>query len=276
MARHEVTLVTGLLDLGRGRLAPTFQRSFEDYRRSFRQLLEMPVPIVAYVDPNLADFVRSARGDAPTHVVSTRLEDLEALGLFDAVQRIRTQRTWRAQAAWLEQSPQGQLPHYNPMVFSKLPWLAEQARANRFSTSHFAWIDAGITRTVSHEMLKRPDVGRALAARLERLLFLCYPYRGAAEIHGFPRAAMARLCQTPYVEWVARGGFFGGRRDYIETAARIYEALLEDSLGRGLMGTEESVLTILAHLHPGMTDRFVLEENGLVGPFFDSLSAGPS
>jgi hypothetical protein len=38
------------------------------------------------------------------------------------------------------------------------------------------------------------------------------------------------------------------------------------------MGTEESVFTILALLHPGMFDRFTLREDGLLATFFDHVA----
>jgi hypothetical protein len=264
----DLTLVTGLVDIGRAALPSRFARSFESYRDALHQLLALDVPMVVYAD--------AALGLAPprktTCLVAVTRADLEHFPHFETIQRIRALPSWRGRAAWLPESPQAALPHYNPLVMSKLFWLAEQARANPFGTRYFAWIDAGITHTVSAAALQRALDGDRILRHLERFLFLCYPYAGADEIHGFERAALARYANVDYVEWVARGGFFGGRADFVIEAARLYDVVLRHTIEHGYMGTEESVFTILALLHPGMFDRFALREDGLVSTFFDHVA----
>jgi hypothetical protein len=49
--------------------------------------------------------------------------------------------------------------------------------------------------------------------------------------------------------------------------------MLSETLGHGYMGTEESVFTILANLHPGVFDRFYVGEDGLLARFFAKVSA---
>ena len=226
--------------------------------------------MVVYADPSLDLPARRAA----TRRVAVERADLERFPHFDAIQRIRASPAWRGRAAWLAESPQALLPHYNPLVMSKLFWLAEQARDNPFGTRHFAWIDASVTRTVRADFLHRSLDGDRLLRHLERFLFLCYPYAGASEIHGFERAALARYANIAHVEWVARGGFFGGRADFVDEAARLYAVVLRHTLEHGYMGTEESVFTILALLHAGMFDRFPFREDGLLMTFFDHVADG--
>lgn len=266
----DVTLVTGIVDIGRATLPNRFARPFESYRGALRQLLDLDVPMVVYADPALG----LVAGRKHTRLVAIDCADLERFPHFDAIQRIRASPAWRARAGWLPESPQALLPHYNPLVMSKLFWLAEQARANPFGTRHFVWIDGGVTLTVRADLLHRSLCGDRLQRHLERFLFLCFPYAGASEIHGFERAALARYANVAHVEWVARGGFFGGRADFVGEAARLYEVVLRHTLEHGYMGTEESVFTILALLHPGMFERFPLRENGLVMTFFEHVADG--
>jgi hypothetical protein len=266
----DLTLVTGILDIGRAALPSRFARPFESYRDALDQLLDLDVPMVVYADSTLG----LATSRRTTRLVAVARADLERFPHFETIQRIRALPSWRGRAAWLPESPQALLPHYNPLVMSKLFWLAEQACTNPFGTSHFAWIDAGITLTVSADALQRSLRGERILHHLERFLFLCYPYTGASEIHGFERAALARYANVEHVEWVARGGFFGGRAEFVAEAARLYDVLLRHTLEHGYMGTEESVFTILALLHPGMFDRFALREDGLLTPFFDHVADG--
>ena len=46
---------------------------------------------------------------------------------------------------------------------------------------------------------------------------------------------------------VARGGFFGGNKNKINQINSIYYSLLMETLDNGLMGTEESIFTIMLY-----------------------------
>lgn len=269
-----VTLVTALVDLGRDALAPSFRRSFrDDYLPRFEQLLQTPLPMVIHVEPELEGVVWRHRHPSNTSLVFVTREDFEGQIGYGEIQRIRTDAAWRGQAGWLADSPQAALADYNALVFSKMRWLARAAAANPFGATHLYWVDAGITGTVPAAVFEAP----ALAPRLTEagdFLWLEYPYTGGAEIHGFPRPALAALAGVPTVHRVARGGFFGGAVAHIAAVAGEYDALLRATLSRGLMGTEESLFTILAHRDPDRYAHYVVGRNGLVGPFFEALIAG--
>lgn len=272
MSQHDLTLVTALVDLGRGDMETDFSRGYDDYLGRFHDILQIDRPLVAFVDGAAEAVLWQHRAPANTHVHRVTVEDLARTAWWPLVQTIRLTPAWRDRAGWLAASPQAGLAAYNPLVMSKLPWLAEVAAANPFHSSHFAWIDAGLSRTVGASLLQSSLDGRAILARLQRFLFLCFPYEGNTEIHGFERDAMARRAGTSYVRWVARGGFFGGSQSHVLRAAPVYEATLLDTLRDGLMGTEESVFTILAHLHPALFDRYVIGADGLVWPFFNEVT----
>lgn len=264
----DLTLVTASIDIGRAMLSDGFARPFGFYRERLDALLGLEIPIVVYADKDLSlPGVRNGRKLVPTDHAA-----LERFPYFDRVQKIRKSPVWRDGASWLAASPQAALRHYNPLVMSKLFWLAEQARANPFGTRYFAWIDGGITNTVPLAMLDRALRAPGLANYLRKFLLLCYPYRAAGEVHGFTHGALARYANVPAIEWVARGGFFGGSAAYVVEAARLYEAMLGYTLDQGCMGTEESVFTILAHLHPDIFERSFVHENGLVTGFFADLA----
>src|SRR5690606_33268086 len=47
--------------------------------------------------------------------------------------------------------------------------------------------------------------------------------------------------------------------------------LLNDSLSRGFMGTEECIFTMLTYLFPNDVNRFMIEDNGLLSTFFEAV-----
>src|ERR1700733_1122504 len=151
----DVTLVTAIVDIGRETLPGGFGRPFDFYREHLKALHGLDVPMVVYADQSFSlPDSRSGR-----KLVPVDRHSLEEFAHFDKIQRIRKSPTWLKGARWLADSPQAGLPHYNPLVMSKLLWLADQARANPFGTRYFAWIDGGIASTVPLDLL-----GKSLCA----------------------------------------------------------------------------------------------------------------
>ena len=82
---------------------------------------------------------------------------------------------------------------------------------------------------------------------------------------------MRNYANTDKITYVCRGGVFGGHKNTISKVSEIYYSLLSDSLNKGLMGTEESIFTIIAHKYPDIVDRVMINYDGLIGTFFENL-----
>ncbi len=275
-SRTTLTIVTALLDIGRGADAENLpseqKRSFSEYWAHFSQLLAMDSPLVIYTSPDLEHEVWQHRNSHNTQIRRLTPASLERdFPGFAAVQTLRGDAVWRGQAAWLAGSPQAVLPHYNPLVMSKLAMLDSVAQNNPFDSTHIIWLDAGIARTCGGMLGNRAWL-RRLPAYLDPFLLLSFPYPGGSEIHGFARPAMARWSGTEHVGWVARGGLFGGSPSAIHRVSREYHHYLDATLAAGDMGTEESVLTLVAHRHPDLFHRVTLAENGMIAPFMEALA----
>jgi hypothetical protein len=276
---NNLTLVTALFDLGRGEedngLADYQRRPFEDYLTAFDEILKIEAPLSIYLPSELEDYVWERRDRTITTVIVHPLEELkERFAFFKQVQSIRLKPEWRHRAGWLAESPQANLSYYNPLVMSKMAMLNDQQLINPFSTEHFLWIDAGLSRTCGAYLGQKNWLER-VSSTLEKFLFICFPYIGGQEVHGYNRAELARLSGTDYIRRVARGGLFGGSRESISKANAMYWRLMEISLEKGEMGTEESIFSAMSYLEPTLFDRFEIENNGLIGPFFEALQRGP-
>lgn len=265
------TLVTAIFELGRSSLAPPFRRDPVHYRRHLPAVLSIDLPMVIYTDSAHEAQVRSLRGARPTIVQVVEPGALVSEPLYAPVQRIRSDPRWLAQADWLPHSPQAALAGYNPVVLSKPLWLYEQAQRNPFGSTHLYWIDAGLGHTVPAELLQAASFIR-LAQQHQRCLLLCYPYHPGREVHGFDAAALAQLSGVERTRWVARGGFFGGAISCINDVAARYSHHLKHTLQQGLMGTEESLLTLQSYAEDELFDLQFIAADGLVRPFFDQLA----
>jgi SAM-dependent methyltransferase len=273
--QHETTVVTALWNLGRGEITESFKRGYDDYRRKFGELLKTDIPMYIFVDESDEDFIWQIRERKNTVVNTMSLDELKKWFEFtDKTNEIRLQESWLSQAAWLRESPQATLEGYNPLVMSKMFMLNNVTLWNPFSSEYFFWIDAGITNTVHYGYFTHDKVFNNLPKFIESnkdFVFLTYPYEGGGEVHGFERTALASYCNTDYVKFVCRGGFFGGKKYRINELNGQYYHNLKSSLSEGYMGTEESIFTILMYNNPDIITQYMIEGNGLVWPFFEDL-----
>jgi len=270
----KVTIVTALWNLGRGSISESFSRKYDEYLNSFSKLLETDVNMYIFCDPSDEDFIWKYRQKNNTTINKMTLYDL--LNWFEftnTTNEIRKNDSWLSQAGWLRESPQATLEGYNPLVMSKMFMLNNVTIWNPFDSDEFFWIDAGITNTVNQGYFTHDKVFDNLPNFLKSkgdFIFLSYPYIGNNEIHGFERTAMAKYSNTDYVEYVCRGGFFGGTKEKINELNGKYYWYLSKTLSDGFMGTEESIFTILAYNEKDIY-RFEIPDNGLIWPFFEEL-----
>ena len=105
---------------------------------------------------------------------------------------------------------------------------------------------------------------------IKKFSFVCFPYEANTEIHGFSYPKINEYAGDD-VKLVARGGFFGGPKHTINTINSLYYDLMRTTLHDGLMGTEESLFSILLYRNKELINYFEIEGNGLMGKFFEDL-----
>jgi hypothetical protein len=263
----DLTIVTGLWNISR------VGRSFEHYLEHFKNFLKIPCKMFIYVPTELESFVWKYRSPHNTHVRVTELDDLKSnlyAPFWDRTQQLRQDSTWVNKVDWLSQSPQAVNEWYNPIVQSKMFLLHDAKVLNPFDTNYFIWLDAGITNTVYEKYFIDNKCLDSIIPHLKTFLFLSYPYQATNEIHGFDFTAMNKYARQK-VQYVCRGGLFGGHKDFISEANSLYYRVLDVTLEDGYMGTEESVFSIMAHLEPHIYRRYALDDNGLIVKFVQAL-----
>jgi hypothetical protein len=270
-----ITFVTGIWDLGRGDAKEGWARSFDHYVNNFINLLiEMKDHnLIIFIDPSLEELVWKYRDKNNTKIYyHTKIDfNNNFFPFFDKVQQIRNNPDWYNQVGWLKDSAQGSLEYYNPMVMSKM-FLVHNAKIfNPFDSDYYYWIDGGISNTMSLGYFNNSSVINNLIKLSSKFLFICFPYETTTEIHGFHIDSMKNFAKSDNVDRVARGGFFGGHKDYISEANGLYYNLLNDSLNSGHMGTEESIFTIMTYLDSNKYHYEMINSDGLIYTFFENL-----
>jgi len=262
----DLTVVTGLWNINR------VGRSFDHYIENLNKLLDIDANLFLYLPKELEHLVWAKRTSKNTYVKVYELDDVKRMysPFWDKTQKIRTDPAWINKAGWLSSSPQAAQEWYNPIVQSKMFLLNDVTIWNPFNTKHFIWLDAGITNTVYEKYFTENRALDKILPHLSDFLFLSYPYEASNEIHGFDFAAINKYSGKK-VEYVCRGGLFGGNKESINQANATYYSLLDRTLSDGYMGTEESVFTIMSYLEPEKYRRYSLDSNGLIVKFAQAL-----
>lgn len=267
---NNFTLVTGLWDIKRDTLTDGWSRSFQHYLNKFEELLKIDENLIIFGDDELEKFVWERRSSNNTQFVLRPQSWFVNNDYYDKIQKIRQSPNWYNQSSWLIESTQAKLEMYNPLVMSKMFLLHDAKILDKFDSSHLFWIDAGITNTIHPGYFTHDKVLDKIKDKFNKFSFICFPYDGKVEIHGFEYTKMCQYSNQE-VDMVARGGFFGGSKESISDINTLYYSLLIDTLSQGYMGTEESLFTILTYRHPDLINYYEIENNGLLGTFFENV-----
>jgi len=266
-----LTLVTGLWDLNREGLSESWKRPFnEHYIARFKELLKTTHNLIIFGDKELEKVVKLNREDYNTQFILRDLDWFKNNEYYDKIQKIRTNNQWTNQVGWLAESTQAKLEMYNPVVMSKMFLLNDAKILSKFKTPNIYWIDAGITNTVNASYLTDESILNKIPENFKKFMFICFPYNAETEIHGFNYPAINKYSNSK-VDKVARGGFFGGNVDNLSEVNSIYYRLLIETLNDSLMGTEESIFTIMVYRYNKLIEFSEIEGNGLIYKFFEDI-----
>jgi hypothetical protein len=268
------TIVTGIWDLKRDSLSEGWGRSFDHYIENFKNLLKLDsLNLAIFIDPEHEELVWKYRDKSNTAVYFHKKEQFQGsfFPFYNQVQKIRKSKDWLSQVGWLSESTQAKMEWYNPMVMSKMFLLHNAKIFNPFNSDYYYWLDGGITNTVHPGYFSHDNVIEKIENITHKFLFVCFPYLTDTEIHGFDIKGMRTYSKNEDVNRVARGGFFGGHKNYISDANNLYYNLLSDTLNSGYMGTEESIFTIMTYLEPETYDIEYIKEDGLLSTFFENM-----
>jgi hypothetical protein len=272
--RSNITLVTGLWDLGRGELTEGWSRPYENhYLTKFSELLKTENNLIIFGDSELEKFVWERRNQSNTQFINRDLSWFKNNEFYDKIQKIRNNPDWFNQVSWLKDSTQAQLELYNPLVMSKVFLLHDAKLLDSFNSDYLFWIDAGLTNTVNSGYFTHDKVIDKLPNLINKFTFITFPYETTSEIHGFEFKKLCELSGNK-VNKVARGGFFGGPKETITETNNLYYQLLNTTLSSGYMGTEESIFSIMLYKYPMLFDYSEIEGNGLVWLFFENVKNG--
>ena len=265
------TIVTGIWDIKRDQLSEGWNRNYDHYLNNLAKLMKCDDNMIIYIEEKYKSFVEERRDTSNTMIIVRELDWFKSNGeMCSMIEKIRTNPDWYNQSGWLPESTQAKLEMYNPIVMSKMFLMNDAAILDPFNSTNLVWIDGALTNTVHEGYFWHDNVVKNLDKFFNKFSFVCFPYDGKVEIHGFKYQEICQYAED-VVNKVARGGIFGGPKEIISRVNDIYHSLLMDTLSKGLMGTEESIFTIMVYKYPELFQYYEIEINGLLGMFFENL-----
>jgi O-methyltransferase len=266
-----LTIVTGIWNIKRDELSEGWSRTYQHYLNNLEKLMKVSDNMIIYIEEEYKSFVEERRTSKNTLIIIRELDWFKQNEqIFNQIQKIRMSPEWYNQTGWLTDSTQAKLEMYNPIVMSKMFLLNDASILDPFNSTHLVWVDGALTNTVHEGYFWHDKVISKLEKYFNKFSFVCFPYDGKVEIHGFKYQEICEYSESE-VNRVARGGIFGGPKDSISKLNQIYYNLLNETLSRGLMGTEESLFTIMTYKYPELIQFYEIEMNGLLGLFFENL-----
>lgn len=267
-----ITLVTAIFDIGRDKL-DDFGRDFSFYIDNLCNLLKLDYNFVIYTDRQTKSLIKNKTKTGKNIIfVEKNIDDIfdNNVDIFSKLEKVRNDKSWYEKIDWLSKSPQIQLRNYNPIVMSKIFILSDCSIFNFHNDDYLFWIDCGINNTVSNDQLS--NIKNVVDFIEDKFLFVAFPYdTKTQEIHGFDRQMLENYSQEP-IEYICRGGFFGGKKESIKEANKEYYDLLNNiSSETKTCGTEESVFSILPLLNDKLYTVAGINSDGLIGKFFDDI-----
>uniref|UniRef100_A0A1I7RSH8 HtrL protein n=2 Tax=Bursaphelenchus xylophilus TaxID=6326 RepID=A0A1I7RSH8_BURXY len=250
--KQVVTLVTGLLDIGRGRWK-TYARPLSRYHVAMKNVLSLKVPMIIFTDSHSIEYVIKKRTQLGlidyTRVHNITINDLplnQYSHLFHSIVNEEQHGGW--QSDWdpaMKTHPEAHSADYDIVVNSKAYFLFNASRDNPFKTDNFAWIDAGYGQ--GDERFFPAD-------------FQWYPI--------FPSGKISLIKLTPSYDKLSRytekvlyrrdeavisGGFLAGN---IKTLSRFYSAyhwkVVEMLVQKKMVDDDQTTLVLLINQQPNM------------------------
>lgn len=248
-SENSITLVSCLYDIGREHWGGEgkYSRSWENYVSYFKDLAGIQENLHIFLPRYLVEQIRALRepydpGLKHTVIEECELHELPAFRYFAEFCRILADPAFRKGIARPD-APEMWNPLYLTIIHSKVGLLLKALQRNRFGSDHMFWIDAGLMKgqiDANGVTISRPQT-------MEKLL--------DGRLHALTRNQFLSDYANPSyfmrsgITCIA-AGFFGGCNKVVQDFCIEVESELKSTLAQRLVGTEQSLYSLVAMRRP--------------------------
>lgn len=120
-------------------------RNWEDYLSWFGKTLQVKCPFIIFTEKETVNFIKEKRGDLPTHIVTTKLNEIPLYKLKNNIQTVLDSSEYKEKMSDTNRV-ECKDSMYSIIQYSKFKWLKESLEINPFDSKYFFWLDAGASR----------------------------------------------------------------------------------------------------------------------------------
>lgn len=246
---QKVTLVTALFDVSRRENNPN-RRQAKEYLHYGEFVLSLDLPMVIYVDPPFADFVRERRKSFPqTQIVSVSLEEMPyyaQLGRFIE---------YRQRNPIYNASPNKDTPLYMVTIWSKFTILERVVKENPFDSTHFGWIDFAIAHNTGNRHFPQDQIFTRLDDQIRLLLMAQFDENLIKnDLHDYLR----------YIRGNISANYMTASRENMLFFCQEFHQVGKELLDKGYGPSEEMILPLLCVRHPEKYSYFYGDYDGVL------------
>uniref|UniRef100_A0A0R3RRG1 Uncharacterized protein n=1 Tax=Elaeophora elaphi TaxID=1147741 RepID=A0A0R3RRG1_9BILA len=266
--RSEFTLVTALLDIGRGDWWE-YRRPMEVYYGFLENLLKLKVNLVIFVDKKSVRHVYTRRKlyhlEHITKVIPTTLTELPLYRYMKAATEViadeRSGKRWDQR--WdrsMSSHPEAKSPKYDILVNSKSYFLYNASLSNPFKSEFFAWLDAGYAH--GNQSIFPPSFHwHPTLVRRKISLIKVTPF-----YDNIMRYTLDDLYRKNWA--VISGGFLGGDIYALNRFHQLCHQMVIDLIYRKYVDDDQTTLVLLIQRYPSLF-------NVVHGDWFDAFNLFP-
>nr|KAG5696637.1 hypothetical protein BaRGS_034098 [Batillaria attramentaria] len=242
---YNFTLVTAMLDIGRGNWSSHQKRSYNTYLLYMQRVLRLDVNMVIFIESKgrpFVDWMRRGR-ERQTRVVEITLEELPYYRYRDRMKEIMDSEEYKKDNELVRKNLcEASIPEYDILQWSKLYFLQEAISANPFQDSYFIWLDGGYGRGEDIHPSDGVWKPTQLFQEADKVTFLeresVEPYRRhAARLHKMSINIVA-------------GGFIAGGSRALERLYELQQKLIEEWMREGVVDDDQTIYMQLYFRYP--------------------------
>lgn len=143
-------------------------RKWQDYLDWFGKTLQVKCPFIIFTEEETVDFILEKRGNLPTHIITTKLEDVPLYNLRDTIQTVLNSSEYKEEMSDVSRV-ECKDSMYSIIQYSKFKWLKESSKLNPFNSKYFFWLDAGASRFLSSSDYEKEYPSQEALAQLDQI-----------------------------------------------------------------------------------------------------------
>ena len=249
----DVTVVSSLYNINRENLDG---RKWEEYLEWFVKTLQVKAPMVVFVEEDMVDFVKDARGDRPTEVIPMPLEKIPYYHLKDEMDSVMNLKEYTDKVSDSKRI-ECKSSLYNIIQYSKFKWAEIAVEKNFFDSDYYLWMDAGLSRFFYDMDMDKNYPGENAKTQLElvddKVLIQVFE-------SFYPDLFNAKTLSEDYLldnRSFVMGGMFGVGAAKIKELCSKVDEVLQLMLSKNIVNNEQIALGYLYKKYPDMFVEFI-------------------